>query len=191
MFATVPPLSRRLLSFVLMVLVGCDSAEPVKSDHDGEANPISVNAVADQYFEDNLQLNPCNGIYFGDYRFNDKYCINSPEKLAAQRELNQRYLQQLNGLDSGKLNAEQRITYELLRFDLNLAKRAEQFPSELLPINQFFNEYSLFAQLGSGQSAQPFVTVADYEAFLRKMDGFAENNAYNIAAMKQGIDKGR
>lgn len=172
-----------------LVLAACNRSEPPTV---AAASPTvsDVNAIADQYFEANLQLNPCLGVYLGDYRFNDKYCINSPEKYLAQRELNQRFLTRVLQVDPGALSAEQQITYALLKFDLQQASAGERFPRELLPLNQFYNEYSQFAQLGSGQDAQPFATVADYDAFLRKIDGFVENSHYNIALMKQGISKG-
>ncbi|NQD35850.1 DUF885 domain-containing protein [Permianibacter sp. IMCC34836] len=188
--AFISPQAPRLLALLIAasLSVACTDSEPPAPV---AVPPIAdINTVADQYFEDNLQLNPCAGIYFGDYRFNDKYCISSPEKLAAQRELNARYLNRLTAIEPASLSPDQRITYELFKFDLQQAKAGERFPTELLPLNQFYNEYSQFAQLGSGQSAQPFATVADYDAFLRKIDGFVENSTYNIALMKQGIAKG-
>lgn len=178
---------------LLLVVVGLGACQPsnteLATESDATIPAVDVNALADRYFEDNLQLNPCYGIYFGDYRFNDRYCLTSPSNLAAQRALNRRYLDLLAPIAPDALTDEQRITYELLRFDLELARAAEAFPAELLPFNQFVNPYSEFAQLGSGQGAQPFASVADYEAFLRKIDGFVENSGYQIAALRQGIQQ--
>ncbi len=46
--------------------------------------------------------------------------------------------------------------------------RNSSFPTRLLPVDQFYNIANSLAQLGSGTSAQPFVTVKDYDDWLRR-----------------------
>ena len=64
------------------------------------------------------------------------------------------------------------MSYEILARDLDLAIEGAQFPSYLMPINQMGGAHNTFAALGSGQSAQPFNTVEDYQAFEKRADGF-------------------
>ncbi|WP_417356966.1 DUF885 domain-containing protein [Gallaecimonas pentaromativorans] len=181
-----------LTAAVALALGGCGPKEagtPAPQQSQAKAQ-VDVTALADQYFEDNLQLNPCMGVYLGDYRFNDQYCLQTPAHFEAQRALTQKYLDKLAAVDPSRLSGEQRTTFEMLNFDLNLAKDGERFPNELLPINQFYNDFATFAQLGSGTGAQPFATVADYDAFLKKIDGFAQNADLEIGYMKDGMSKG-
>ncbi|WKE65625.1 DUF885 domain-containing protein [Gallaecimonas kandeliae] len=177
---------------VALALTACSQPETgtAAEPQNTAKTAIDVNALADQYFEDNLKLNPCMGVYIGDYRFNDQYCVQSPAHFQAQRDLTARYLAKLAKIDAKALSQDQHTTYELLSFDLNLAKDGERFPNEELPLNQFYNDFASFAQLGSGTSAQPFATVADYDAFLKKVAGFSENAGFEMAAMKAGMAKG-
>lgn len=183
-----------LAAAVALALTGCGQAAAPEATAKAPAaqsqQQTDITALADSYFEDNLKLNPCMGIYLGDYRFNDQYCLQDKAHYDAQHALTQRYLDALAKIDPATLAPEQHTTYQMLKFDLQLAKDGERFPDQLLPVNQFFNDFAAFAQLGSGSGAQPFATVADYDAFLNKMDGFAQNAQLNIAAMKEGMAKG-
>ncbi len=149
-----------------------------------------VDALADRWFEDQLQLMPCNGIYLGDFRFNDRYCVQTQAVHDAQRALTARYRQLLAATDRAALTAAQQITYDLLDWDLQLAAEGERFGEALLPINPFYNEYNYFAQLGSGDGAQPFVTVSDYDNWLKKIDGFVANAAETERWLRTGMEKG-
>ena len=44
--------------------------------------------------------------------------------------------------------------------------------------------------LGSGTNAQPFVTVADYENWLKRLDGFVVFMDQAIVNMREGVAKG-
>lgn len=47
--------------------------------------------------------------------------------------------------------------------------------------------HNTFAGFGSGQSAQPFNTVADYENFIKRADGFVKWLASVEQSMAQGV----
>lgn len=185
-----------LLPLLWLVLSACqdapDPAAPGQPTSAGarRAAATDVEALADRWFEDNLQLMPCNGIYLGDFRFNDRYCVYTPALRDAQRALTARYRQQLAALDRAALTAAQQITFDLLDWDLQLAAEGERFAQELLPINPFYNEYNYFAQLGSGDGAQPFVTVSDYDNWLKKIDGFVANATQTQRWMRAGMELG-
>jgi len=60
----------------------------------------------------------------------------------------------------------------------------------LIPINQFHNPINIFAQLGSGQNAQPFQNERDYRNFISRADDFAVYIDQAIANMREGMRQG-
>jgi uncharacterized protein (DUF885 family) len=65
-----------------------------------------------------------------------------------------------------------------------------EFPSYLLPVDQMGGLPSSFAELGSGGNAQPFVTVRDYDNFLRRATDFSTWVDQAIANMRAGVQRG-
>jgi uncharacterized protein (DUF885 family) len=64
------------------------------------------------------------------------------------------------------------VTYDSFKYGREMAVEGYRYPSELLPVNQVANLATQFAELGAGTGAQPFATLADYEHFLARMNGF-------------------
>jgi uncharacterized protein (DUF885 family) len=71
-----------------------------------------------------------------------------------------------------------------------MSLESERFPGWMQPVNQFGSFASFFPQLGSGQGAQPFVTVKDHENWLARIDAMPAIFDTAIANMKEGIAKG-
>lgn len=177
-------------------LTGCDDGFRAVQQTNSQqlANKVSdenVNfeTLAERYFEEQLKLNPISAVYNGDYRYNDLFVDNlTDEYLAEQHQLNTKYLQWVNGIDRDKLSAPRQISYDILQRDLQRALEAESFPQRFIPFTQFYSLLNEMAQLGSGQSAQPFNTVKDYEDFAKRLQGFI--HWFDSAQMRlsQGIE---
>jgi uncharacterized protein (DUF885 family) len=150
-----------------------------------------LNALVDRYFEEELKLSPVSATYLGDNRFNDKFTNSiSPKFVADLDKRERRYLKELERIDPGTLTGTDRITYDVFKYDRETAIAGARFPGELLPIDQFNNPVATFAVLGSGGSAQPFVTVKDYENFLKRSDEFLVFVDQSIVNMRVGIKSG-
>lgn len=144
--------------------------------------------LVDSYFEENLKLDPFYAPYLGDKRYNDQFGDDLSEAyISESRALNRRYLEKLAGIDRALLEEQDKLTYDVFQRDRRLDIEAERFPEYLLPFNQFYSRASSFAQFGSGQSAQPFQTVKDYDDFLKKADGFLPWVDSAILRLKQGV----
>jgi len=155
------------------------------------ATSENVNRLFADYWEDYLRANPIAATFNGDNRYNDRFGpVTSAEDVAATRELADRYLARLAELEPSGLPAEDRISYDLLRYQLRLSLDALQFPSHLLPVNQMSSMHLLLAQLGSGRLAQPFNTVRDYENWLARAAAFAPYVDGIIADLRTGIAQG-
>jgi uncharacterized protein (DUF885 family) len=150
-----------------------------------------VNALVDRYFEEQLKLQPVGATYLGDKRYNDKYTNSiSPKFVADFERRERRYLKDIERIDPSGLKGTDRITYDVFKYDRESALAGVPFPGELLPIDQFNNPVATFAVLGSGSSAQPFVTVKDYENFLKRSDEFLTFLDQTIVNMRVGMQKG-
>ena len=155
----------------------------------GVAETLSV--LFDDHFERNLELNPLNATFIGDYRYNDRLAnSNGPEYRAASEAMDQEFLQRLLAIDREQLGEQDRLSYDIFKINRELSLESNQFPSHLQPINQFYAITNSFVQLGSGSSAHPFETVKDYEDFLSRADDFAVIIDQIISNMKLGMQEG-
>lgn len=155
------------------------------------ATPESVGRLFADYWEDYLRDNPISATFNGDNRYNDRFgAVTSAEDIAATRALAEKYLARLAALDPAGLPAEERISYDLLRYRLEQSLEGLKFPSHLLPVNQMSSVHLMMAQLGSGRLAQPFNTVQDYDHWLARAAAFGPYVDGIIADMRAGIAQG-
>ncbi len=137
------------------------------------ATPERLNQIYAEYWEENLQANPLTATRIGDNRFNDRYGdVTSAARLATTRRIAEKYLARTAEFDPAGLPAEDRISYDLLRYNLQQSLDALKFPSHFTPLNQMFGQHLSFAQLGSGRTSQPFRSVKDYDNWLARAASF-------------------
>ena len=178
-------------TFPRLVLAALSLFAPVLGLAATPATPEIMNKVYADYWEENMQGNPISATFYGDSRYNDRFgAVTSAEDRAVTKRLAGKYLARTAELDPAGLPAEDRISYDLLRYELQLSLDALQFPAHLMPVNQMSSLHLLFAQLGSGRLAQPFETVKDYENWLSRAAGFAPAVDGMIADMRTGIAQG-
>ncbi|GAA4891828.1 DUF885 domain-containing protein [Ferrimonas pelagia] len=143
--------------------------------------------LSERYFDDLLELNPVQGTFVGRAEFNGRFENNlSDQYLKARHQLNQGYLDALLRLDRQGLTAEERLSRDTLQYELELALVDETYPQRFLPMNQFYNRVITFVQLGSGESAQPFNRVEDYDNFIQRMGEFSLWIDSAIVRMEEG-----
>lgn len=141
-----------------------------------------------EFWEENLQINPVTATFAGDPRYNDSMPNDlSVEYQAKERAFHQRYLDRARAIGDAGLTGQDKLSYEI--FTLNRESELEdyQFPNRLIPINQFYSVATSFAQLGSGTSAQPFVTVKDYDNWLKRAGQFPALLDQAVANMREGV----
>jgi len=148
-------------------------------------------ALVDDYFEEQLRLNPVSATSIGDPRYNDRYEVSIAPQWRAQAEQVERdYLARVQQLDPGKLSGQDLLTYQVFESGRDRKIEGFRFPSHLIPLNQFYSAPNSFAQLGSGNGMQPFVTVQDYDNFLKRIDGFVAWTDQAIVNMREGAQQG-
>ncbi|MFC4161049.1 DUF885 domain-containing protein [Chitinimonas lacunae] len=155
------------------------------------AAALRLRVLMDSYLEDDLKLAPWQAIYYDDWRFLDRFDADLDDSyLAARATLERRYLAAVEAIDAKSLQGEDRLAYEVFRRDREMEVAGLAFPWHLLPLNQYESPANDFAQLGSGESTQPFQTVEHYQRFLRKADGFSAWVDQAIERLKEGRRRG-
>jgi uncharacterized protein (DUF885 family) len=173
---------RHVLLALLVSIAGAAAAADRAADLD---------TLYGEFWEENLKLRPLTATYAGDPRYNgDLPNSFSLEYQEQQRAFQQKYLDRARAIGSDGLTGQDRLSYEI--FTLNRESELEdfKFPQRLLPINQFYNVANSFAQLGSGTGAQPFVTVKDYDDWLRRAARIPVLFEQAIVNMREGMRAG-
>jgi uncharacterized protein (DUF885 family) len=145
--------------------------------------------------EAGLRRSPLSGLYRGDLRYADRFGdyisdrYYAGEKAAAQTDL-----AALARIDRSRLAAEDRISYDVFKWQTELTLRG--FAPELLraqaerPIDHFYGLQVSMPDLSSGEGAAPFKTVVDYDNNLKRLDGYLVWIDRAIGRMRQGMADG-
>jgi len=149
------------------------------------------NDLLEQYYEDGLQLNPLNATFAGDNRYNDQFPnVLSDQYKARMTNYYKNNLRRLSTIKNEELNAEEQLSKAVLEWDARVNLEGMQFRKDLLPIDQMWSLNLMIGQLASGASAQPFKTVADYNNWLSRLDGYVQWMDSAEAKMREGMKSG-
>jgi uncharacterized protein (DUF885 family) len=184
----------------LVALAACEQAagpqEPV-ADAPSPSVAAELDALYAAYDEDMLRLNPFAATFRGDNRYNDRWYPMDPlsdEHAQAVYSLNERYLARLLEYDRADLADQERLNYDIFRYDRENAIERHDLGYDdyeaLTPINQMFSIPNFLVVLGSGQTAQPFATPADYDAWIERSSGFAGHVDMTISRLREGVESG-
>ena len=181
-------LIKKTLLFTLLsiTILACGEGEK-KTD---EA-VISFGELLDDYWEERMQLFPIEATANGDNRYNDRLTITIAESFRdSLGRFYQKYISRLENTDSASLDAEEQVSYGLLKYEMRMGIEGLKYPTHYIPINQFWAFTLDFPQLGSGDGNQPFKTVKDYDNFLARLAAFPAWTDTAINNMRKGIEKG-
>jgi uncharacterized protein (DUF885 family) len=185
---------KKFFAFATLViaLAGCNpkpNAEKLKNPNAKvDSIQIAFNAFLEEYYQVNLKMNPLEATGMGDNRYNNLLPnFLSDEYKTESKNFNQSTLEGLNNFSKENLSKTQQLSYDVLQWtcEMNLAEM--EFSSDLTPINQMWTLNLSFAQLASGQGAQPFNTVEDYHNWLQRVDGYLIWLQSTKTKMQEGI----
>ncbi|MDA8792031.1 DUF885 domain-containing protein [Bacteriovoracaceae bacterium] len=150
---------------VLLVFVACssDSKKPVLT----EDQKIS------QYFEDSFERSvkryPTWQTYLGRKTNYHKLDDESLEFMEESFDLNRKWLKELDQFDVDKLNVQNKLSYNLLKYSMELEIEAYPFRFHSYPLNQMFGYHS---------------SLPSFMINMHQIDNFADAQAY-IARIKE------
>jgi uncharacterized protein (DUF885 family) len=179
---------------ILLTVTACALAPAPEAKPAAKPADVMAKLFADSD-EADLKLNPLNALYRGDMRYADQFGdYLSDTYLNAVRAKTSDELKQLGAIDRAALTADEQISYDVFKWQSELAQRYQQGKLDeygrLTPVDHFNAIHVFFADLSSGQSAAPFKTVADYENNLKRIDGFVKFMADAQGRMREGLAAG-
>jgi len=145
--------------------------------------------------EANLRRNPLQALFRGDQRYADRFGDYITDRyVAAEKAAAEADLAALRRIDRAKLSADDRISYDVFKWQTELNLKG--FEPGLVkasierPIDHFFGFQVFMPDLSSGEGAAPFKTVADYENNLKRLDGYIVWIDRAIGRMREGMADG-
>ncbi|PKH67039.1 DUF885 domain-containing protein [Flavobacterium sp. ALD4] len=174
-----------LASLFSIFFVNCkkeNNKENVKGD---------FSAITKSYFDDKNALDPLGATQNGQNEYNDQLQF----EMTASFRKNQlaffnKYQTALDKVKEATLTPEEKNSYEIIKWEVEVGKELLQQPTNLMPIHQFWGTHLTMGQYAGGTSAQPFKTEKDYNNFLKRMDKYSVWLDSAMVYMKKGIEKG-
>ena len=164
----------RVLILILWVglLGSCEKEQAEKEVVEGKGS-VEFKALLNSYNKGTLSLDPIKATFAGLKEYNadfPNYLSKSYKDSAIA--FYQKYQNELKGYDDELLSPSENMSKAVLEWECDLMLKELSFRKELMPIDQMWSKNLVMGQLASGQSAQPFNTVEDYEAWLKRLDGY-------------------
>ena len=186
-------MTKKIITLVCIALmIASCKTEPKTTDANmTEDQTEAFNKMLDDYYEEGLKLNPLNATMSGDDRYNDLFPnILSNEFQNEIKAYYTKYKDMLKEFDETTMSDSEKMTKAILQWECDINLEGFNYNQDLRPIDQMWSPNLFVGQLASGQSAQPFKTVKDYNNWLKRLDGYTEWMHSAEAKMRQGIELG-
>lgn len=190
------PIALAVLLSLAAALVACSPSAPEGSGATTASSKQAdkagqLTALYADFWEETLKLNPIQATFQGDNRYNDQLPdFGSAEFRQQMHDFNQRWLEKVEAIGEDGLQGQDLLSYRIFVRERRNALDAEKFPDWMMPVNQMGSLVSYAVMLGSGQVAQPFKTVKDYENWLARAGRIPVLIDTDIANMREGIKAG-
>jgi uncharacterized protein (DUF885 family) len=156
-----------------------------------EKKEQNFKVITDAYFDGKNELNPLDATQNGQNEYNDKLVFEMTDSYRKkQAAFYDKFENELKTIDTTALSAEEKNSYDIIKWEVAVGKDLLKYDTNLMPIHQFWGTHLTMGQYAGGTSAQPFKTEKDYKNFLKRMDLFAVWVDSAMVYMKKGIDKG-
>ena len=123
----------------------------------------------------------------GRNKNDDRWTRRSPEAIATRQQHVRASLAELLAIDRQALPAAEHLNYDFYRHQLHLEVAGQQFPEDLLPINQMSG---VQASVASTILLMPVARAADYENLVARLAVVPQVVDETIALMQQGVAAG-
>ena len=148
-------------------------------------------AITDAYFDGKNELDPLGATQNGQNEYNDQLVFEMTDSYRKkQAAFFDKFDNELTTVDTTALSAEEKISYDIIKWEVSVGKNLLKYDTNLMPVQQFWGTNLTLGQFASGSSAQPFKTEKDHKNFLKRMDLFAVWMDSAMVYMKKGVDKG-
>lgn len=163
-------------------------AAPAVVDEDAASRLASLYAT---YWEEQLRRNPLRATAIGDARYHGELTNTlTPEFRAESERLDRDWLARVRAVDASGLEVQAKLSRDIFIAQRERSIAMAKHPDWMLALSQLGNPAATVAQLGAGSRSQPFATVADHEAWLKRGRAFVPIFDQTIANLREGIKAG-
>jgi len=178
------------LTIALLVMLIFGSCKLSNNNATREPN-TELAALFDKYYAERLSLFPLESTQNGDTMYNDKLYIDFTDSYRLQlKEFYKKYQTYCAKFDPESLNENDKISYNIFKYELESNLKGLSFNDNLIPANQFWGLPLTLGQLGSGDGSQPFKTAKDYDNWLKRAGQFSVWVDSAIIYFNKGIAAG-
>ncbi len=179
-----------LLFACALGIISCNDPKTETANSENK-EPQKLDSVLHNYYEARLKLHPLEATALGDNRYNDLF----PNTLSQAyiKELIQFYTDyksQLEKYDREALSEKDKMSYDLLLWECNVGLDGKKFKTNLMPVNQVNSDHLFIPPMADGTGVQPFVTVKDYDNWLKRLDGYLVWLDTAMVNMRIGMKQG-
>ena len=151
----------------------------------------SLHQLFDNYYEERLRLYPIEATNQGDSRYNDLLQNDgSAPFLKTIHDFYTGYQNKLRSFRYAELNADDKISYDVMMDITERELGTEKFHPEYQPMMQVYSIPLAMGIMGAGTGAQPFKTVVDYNNWLKRIASFQSWTDTAIANFRKGAKIG-
>ena len=174
-------ITRLLFALLPVILLSCKS--------DKKTQNFAI--LTKSYFDDKNALDPISATQNGQNEYNDQFVFEMTDShRKKQAAFFDKYDSKLSEVDTTGLSVEEKISYDIIKWEVDGGRNLLKYDTNLTPIHQFWGTQLTMPQFAGGTSAQPFKTEKDYKNFLKRMDSYAVWIDSAMVYMKKGIQKG-
>ncbi|MDC3334598.1 DUF885 domain-containing protein [Flavobacteriaceae bacterium] len=176
-------MKKTVIALAFLVL-SCNSQDPKNSS-------TTFDETLEAYYQENLSLYRLKGTFQGDTRYNDtlpNYLSDAFQK--KEKAFYTSFLNQMKAFDDTSLSEDALLSKNILIWECEMSLKGMEFPKDRMPIDQMWGFQLTVGQLASGEGAQPFKSVKDYDNWLVRILGYLEWLQSAQDKMKEGMEIG-
>lgn len=152
---------------------------------------MQLKALMDTFYEQRMAFFPIESTWAGETKYNDKLFADFTDSYRSKvKGFYAATLDSLHAIDRESLDENDKISYDYLDSYLTTLQEEYNYHFNYIPTDQMWGFHLRAAILGSGSSAQPFKTVADYRNWLKRIDGYELWMDSAIVYFSKGMETG-
>jgi uncharacterized protein (DUF885 family) len=170
------------ITFILLsiLIISC------KNDNKME----DFSSITKSYFDEKNAFSPLEATQYGQNEYNDQLQFEMTDSFRKkQADFFDKYQKELTKFDYESLSPEEKNSYDIIKWEVEVGKELLKQNANLMPVHQFWGTHLTMAQFAGGESAQPFKTEKDYKNFLKRMDLYSVWIDSAMVYMKKGMSK--
>ena len=134
-----------------------------------------------------LEDAPVFATHVGEHRYGDRLADMSPQAHAKRAENLSKLLKRLRSVPKQDLSIANQVNYRVLELSLERRLESYRFDGHLAPITNRSGFHISFTRL---PDHVPLATVADYDAYITRLEAFYHYADQHIALLRAGLSKG-